>query len=313
MDEEMNVMGEFINIRGKNLYIEEFGRHHENTLLYLHGGPGASCLDFCFYQAKALSESVRVVAFDQRGVLRSDPIEPDQPFSIDDLIEDCEEIRKLLDIKEWTVLGHSFGGYLALKYAYKYPFYVKKLIFEAPSFNIGLSAKSIIQKAINQFEIENQKEYIFQSKRYLEDATSSKELWGSVGKIFKDFLGEKKDYLYLKSLTPDELNSIYEESGVSDELWQRTQIHTYKIEEEGKIFESLLPIISLVNQPSLLLHGKFDPIFCEKQKNIYIEKAPNSKIIVFENSAHFPRLEEPQKYTEEVINFILESSKAAAY
>ena len=73
------------------------------------------------------------------------------------------------------------------------------------------------------------------------------------------------------------------------------------------IFETLLSIIPLVNQPSLLLHGKFDPVLCEHQKEYFMENAPASKTVIFEHSAHFPRLEEPQKYRDEVVSFVLEA------
>ena len=36
----------YINIFGKNIYYEIRGATNETVLLYLHGGPGASCLDF---------------------------------------------------------------------------------------------------------------------------------------------------------------------------------------------------------------------------------------------------------------------------
>ncbi|UOQ46852.1 alpha/beta hydrolase [Gracilibacillus caseinilyticus] len=119
-------MGRLINVCGVHIYVEEFGKTNEEALLYLHGGPGASCIDFCYYQAKALSEKLRVIALDQRGVLRSDPIMSNEKFGVDDIISDCEALRKELGIENWTVLGHSFGGYIALNYAYEYPMSVKK-------------------------------------------------------------------------------------------------------------------------------------------------------------------------------------------
>ena len=36
----------FIDIWGKKIWYEVYGAEHSGTLLYLHGGPGASCLDF---------------------------------------------------------------------------------------------------------------------------------------------------------------------------------------------------------------------------------------------------------------------------
>ena len=58
---------------GKKIWYEIYGAEYDDTLLYLHGGPGASCLDFV-NQARALGEKMKVVIFDQLGVLRSEAI-----------------------------------------------------------------------------------------------------------------------------------------------------------------------------------------------------------------------------------------------
>lgn len=42
----------FTTIFGKKIYYEMYGAEHGNTLLYLHGGPGASCLDFAGQASK---------------------------------------------------------------------------------------------------------------------------------------------------------------------------------------------------------------------------------------------------------------------
>lgn len=54
----------FIQVFGKSIYFEMFGTENEKTLLYLHGGPGASCLDF-HNQAKAIGKTHRVFFIDR--------------------------------------------------------------------------------------------------------------------------------------------------------------------------------------------------------------------------------------------------------
>ena len=119
----------FINIGGKKIWYEVYGAEYNETLLYLHGGPGASCLDFV-NQARALSEKMRVVIFDQLGVLRSDAIAENESYGMEYQIDMVEEMRKLLGIEKWSILGHSYGGTLAVLYACAYPNSIHKIILE---------------------------------------------------------------------------------------------------------------------------------------------------------------------------------------
>lgn len=113
----VSLKGTFIKVRGKSLYVEIHGNEESPPLLYLHGGPGESCYEFMAHQADRLSERLRLIGMDQRGVWRSEAIEEDEPLSIHDLVEDCEQLREQLGIQKWAVLGHSFGGLLGVLYA----------------------------------------------------------------------------------------------------------------------------------------------------------------------------------------------------
>ena len=108
----------YIKISDKDIYYEIHGENNGNTLVYFHGGPGASCLDFTA-QAKALGSKLKVVVFDQYGVLRSEGIKEDEAYGMDIQVEMIEEMRQKLGIDKWSVLGHSYGGMLACLYAHR--------------------------------------------------------------------------------------------------------------------------------------------------------------------------------------------------
>ncbi|WP_201004380.1 alpha/beta fold hydrolase [Paenibacillus glycanilyticus] len=296
--------GELVNIRGSKLYVEQYGKGQSDALLYLHGGPGASCLDFCYHQAKALGQSIWVIAIDQRGVLRSDPLELGDSCTIDDLIEDCEALRNHLGIQQWSVLGHSFGGFLAFSYAYKYPDSIRKILYEAPCFDVKSSMESLINEAyhLSRNIKRNTAEEI---GKVLQEKHSAKELWEALGLVFQTLGSRHKDSLYLHSIDPDDFNAIYKDPSVPEENWSRSRAHTASLVVEGRFFENLIPLFPSITQPSLLLHGQYDPVCADDQKTAFIEKTPWADIIVFENSAHFPRIEEADKYTRVVEQFIL--------
>ena len=50
---------------------------------------------FSFHQAERLKDSLYVIMIDQRGVCRSEEITEDEAFGLNDLIEDCEELKSI--------------------------------------------------------------------------------------------------------------------------------------------------------------------------------------------------------------------------
>jgi proline iminopeptidase len=293
-----------ISIRGTHIYVEDYNSSNKEALLYLHGGPGASCIDFCYQQAGMLSTYMRVIAIDQRGVLRSDPISGEEQFGIFEIIEDCEALRIKLGIKKWSILGHSFGGYIAFKYTQLYPTSIKKIIFEAPCFDTLSSMKNLFEKAIQIFKSKNDKKGIQECYNYLNRLYTAAELWSAWGIIIQ-LLGDNKDYIYFHGISPNTYNDIIDKLVPLKELFDKNQYHFMKLTEEGEFFKSLIPELHNLIHPSLLITGLYDPICCEEQQIAYKENVKNGTLKIFENSGHFPRMEEPDKYKNIIIDFIL--------
>lgn len=140
----------YIYVCGKRIYYEEYGTGKGPTLLYLHGGPGESCLTYS-YQARLFGERCRIISFDQYGVFRSDALAENEDLTVNDLVEMTEQMRIALDIKSWIPLGHSFGGMLALIYAHKYPDSVDAVIYDNPMWSALHTAMSIAKATLPCF------------------------------------------------------------------------------------------------------------------------------------------------------------------
>jgi proline iminopeptidase len=125
--------GRHVEVRGTRLYVYEFGDADAPALLFLHGGPGMGCHEFVRWQGAALGAGVRLIAFDQRGFHHSDPLGTDESLSEEVLVEDCEALRAALGVRSWFVLGHSYGGRLATRYAARYPETVRGVVFDGPA------------------------------------------------------------------------------------------------------------------------------------------------------------------------------------
>ena len=53
-------------------------------------------------------------------------------------------------IKRWSLLSHSFGGYIAVLYANLYPDSIEYMIYESPSFDFALSERSLLNAAAKE-------------------------------------------------------------------------------------------------------------------------------------------------------------------
>lgn len=97
-------------------------------VVILSGGPGDDC-DYLMPVAEDVARSARAILPELRGTGRSLPPIIDQgTISVAAYLEDLEALRAGLRIDRWTVIGHSAGGLLAMRYAVKYPQHVDKLV-----------------------------------------------------------------------------------------------------------------------------------------------------------------------------------------
>ncbi|AQQ55551.1 alpha/beta fold hydrolase [Planococcus lenghuensis] len=296
--------GKMVKIRGKDMYVELYGEEHEEAILYLHGGPGESCYDFSFHQAERLSTRFKVVAIDQRGVCRSEEIKENELFALQDLIEDCEELRKHLNVEKWSLIGHSFGGFLSVLYSSLYPGSIHKVILECPTFDFSLSSKSLLQKtarlseAIGNFEIAEKCLKLANTA----EQVSSKELLDKYLE-YSDTLGEERMAIYRHNQNHPTDYALY-----SEEEWEafydKSEIHFDMLRAEGEIYQSLLPLLENIKVPMLLITAEYDPVTCGEQIRTFTESAENGEVVHFSDCGHSPHYENPDRFCNEVLQFL---------
>jgi proline iminopeptidase len=111
-----------MSIRDVSLFVETMG--DGDPLVLMHGGPGAdhwSLLPF-----RQCADRYTLVFYDHRCNGRSTA--PVSTMTWENLTADADALRERLGFDRWTVLGHSFGGHVALEYALRYPQRVSQLV-----------------------------------------------------------------------------------------------------------------------------------------------------------------------------------------
>ncbi|GII05550.1 alpha/beta fold hydrolase [Planobispora takensis] len=105
-----------IPVRDIRLFVEVVGRGH--PLVLMHGGPGAD--HWTLLPFRQLQDRFTLIFYDHRCNGRSDGA-PVTSMTWENLTTDADALRERLGFEKWAVLGHSFGGNVALEYALRYP------------------------------------------------------------------------------------------------------------------------------------------------------------------------------------------------
>jgi proline iminopeptidase len=138
-----------------NVWTKRVGNNPTIKLLLLHGGPGSTHEYFEAFDSYLPAEGIEYYYYDQLGSAYSD--QPDEPslWEIPRFVDEVEQVRQALGLNKdnFYLLGHSWGGILALEYALKYQSNLKGLIISdmmasIPAYNTY--AKNVLMPAMDQ-------------------------------------------------------------------------------------------------------------------------------------------------------------------
>ena len=167
--------------KGKyRVWTKRVGNNPRIKLLLLHGGPGGTHEYFESFDSHLPGAGIEYYYYDQLGSHRSDPVDDaalPALLSTERYVEEVEQVRQALGLtrENFFLLGHSWGGILALEYALKYPQHLKALVISnmmssAPAYDAY--AKQVLMprmppEVLTEVQrIEAQKDY--QNPRYME-------------------------------------------------------------------------------------------------------------------------------------------------
>ena len=106
-----------------SLYVDVVG--HGEPVLFMHGGPSADLWTLSTF--RKLADQFTLVFYDHRCNGRSVGV-PVSSMTWANLVADAEALREHLGFESWSVLGHSFGGHVALEYVLRHPDRVSRLV-----------------------------------------------------------------------------------------------------------------------------------------------------------------------------------------
>lgn len=260
-------------------------------LLLLSGGPGFE-VDYMSGIAAALGSSYKCILLEQRGTGRSQPQNPTPAqMTLKLFVEDIEALRLSLHIDRLLILGHSWGGMLAMAYAASHPDHVQALIL-TDSGGMDLSFGSVFNDNLTSRESMTEREQLEKAEAAIEqaaDANAARAASLAYTRLRTPF------YFYNRALA-DKLLALLPDPSNQQRvfgLMQNDLAQNYHVRDG---MESL-------SCPVLVIQGRQDPM--PETVALEIHQAIRESQLLFVNQCgHFPWIEQPAVFYGAVRSFL---------
>ena len=283
----------FVPFRGYRTWYRIVGdceKPGKSPLLCLHGGPGFVWDSFEPLEAMAASGR-RVIFYDQLGSGNSD--EPHNPsiYTVDLYVEEVAVVRRAIGLDRVHILGHSWGGMLAMEYALTQPTGLASLILADTGASVP-QWEAEMRRLVAELPPDVQQTIL---KHEAAGTTDSSEYQEACRAYSRRHLGGRIDP------RPDCLERIAGKPG--DEVY-----HTMWGPSEWCVTGPLKDwdIVSRLGEirvPTLVIGGRFDEATPAVTQTVH-RGIPASEWVIFEKSGHFPHLEETESYLQVLDQFL---------
>jgi proline iminopeptidase len=308
----------YAQVRGVRLWYKVAGHPipGQAPVLYLHGGPGYNSYSFEKTIGAQLEQHMQMVYLDQRGSGRSDTA-ADGDYSVAAIVEDVEAMRRALNVPQFVLMGHSFGGMIALEFAAKYNEHVQSLIIldgiaDMPAVT-ALSVKELSDRYPDVWKETEDRD----SRKALAKALASGDACAisraNLAVIFDVQSKVHGFHNWQQFHDPkyrEQQAALDEESGLEDRQKQRMPLW-------GKAYFSPTSTVacyrfaafSRITMPALVIAGKYDYAIGAAQMKLLAERLPHAKYDEFPESGHFVYAEESGKFVSDVAQFLKEQRR----
>jgi len=271
-------------VNGTSLYYHAVGRG--DPVIIIHGGP---VLDQSYMvdHFKELSKTHRLIFYDQRASGKSTAEVDTSSMTMKNLVDDIDQLRLKLGLDQVHILGHSWGGMLAVKYAIEYPLKVKSLVLcdaMPPSFRLWNEEEQVIAQRTSSYDS------FLEEQVKAQDGFKNKEVkWvDSLMKIsFKSQFEDTSKLILLKISLPQD-------------YFKRSKIFEH-IGPELFAFDLTMQLEKII-APTLIIFGDQEPA-TKISAPIYKNGIANSQLVIIPHCGHFPFIEQPLRFNLAVESF----------
>jgi pimeloyl-ACP methyl ester carboxylesterase len=273
-----------IQVRDASLYVNVIGTGY--PLLLMHGGPGADHLTLLPF--RELADQFTLIFYDHRCNGRSQGA-PTSSMTFENLTADADALRRTLGYERWAVLGHSFGGHVALEYALRYPGSVSHLVLVDTGGDSRWSQRNAAEVLAGRGYSAEKTELV---RRWFNGEFEPRQMALILMRIGSAYYSHPSLSLVARELIRGEWRS--------------------KMRPEAMIFGgrhllkgwTVMDRLGEITAPTLIVAGRDDFIFPPEHQRELVARIPHARLELIEQAGHNPHAEQPAQVMRAVRDFL---------
>jgi len=286
-----------MQIRDVSLFVKVMGQGY--PLVLMHGGPS---LDHTtLLPLEPLADQYTLIFYDHRCNGRSEGAVA-STMTMDNLTADADALRQALGYDQWAVLGHSFGGNVALEYALRYPQRLSRLI--------------LMDTGGDQWWANHNAPELLAKRGFSAEAVEAARRFYNGQVTVEDYLPTFMKFMKAYSYH----FSLLEQPGIVTLAMKFGLGPPMKIRPEALIFGygqvmqgwTVMDRLGEIQVPTLVTAGRYDFLFPPEHQAILADRIPDARLELIECAGHNPQLEETDVTVGIVRSFLTKTTPVSA-
>lgn len=285
-------MPTLMRIRDVSLFVDVVGRGQ--PLLLMHGGPGAD--HWTMLPFRDLADWSTLVFYDHRCNGRSVGA-PLSTMTWENLTADADALRQALGFDRWAVLGHSFGGHVALEYALRFPDSLSHLVL----LDTGGDSRWSQERGP---ELLRERGFspatVAQARRFFNGQIEPREFLPTLWRLRKAY----DPYLTLPQVA----------GGMIRGEWRSRMRPEALIHAAPHLLKgwTVMDRLGQITVPTLVMAGRDDFIFPPEHQAELAAGIPNARLRIIDRAGHNPHMEQPVEVMDAVQAFLASTASVGA-
>lgn len=305
-DMDINI-NEYIEINGTKQFVAvRAEREGLPLLLYVHGGPGDAALPLVLKYNLKLAQGYTLIIWEQRGAGKSYyPFKEDEVLTLDTFVEDLHQLVSIMlkrfNQKQLTIVGHSWGSVIGLKFAIKYPEFIKIYVGCGQVVDMHMGSKHAWEYAMQNVSVKDRKKLVdidinYQGEHWLKDLLF----------VTKTVVKHKGSYYGRRSYNKMVIDFLFSRAYSFSDLLNREKGSLQSIR---RLWPELMSVsfsgIRSFAFPIIFIEGRYDHHVDSMLAEAFYQKLTSKKkLYLFEKSCHFPQWSEAEQFNKILLELL---------